>query len=262
MIKEELEKYIETAWAGRKLLCFEKLPSTNDLAKELLKEQSAHGTLVAADLQTAGKGRRGRQWTSPAGSSISMTLCLEPQIRAEHAAGLTLVLALAAAGAIRECSGAEPQIKWPNDLVLNGKKVCGILTEMCLRKDGFGIAAGIGINVNTAQFPPEIAQTATSLFLETGREIPREKLAAAVLKNFEHDYEIFLQTEDLSQLKARYEALLVNKDREVTVLDQQHPYQGIARGISNVGNLLVECGGTLREVWSGEVSVRGIYGYV
>lgn len=263
MIREQLERYLQTEWAGRTALCFDVLDSTNSYAKELLQKQPVHGWLITADTQTAGKGRRGRQWTSPAGSSISMSLCLEPEIKPENAAGLTLVMALAAAEGIRECAGIEPLIKWPNDLVLNGKKVCGILTEMCIRKERFCIVIGVGVNVNVLEFPKELTETATSLFLETGEKISREQLAASILKHFERDYEVFLKTEDLSQLKERYEARLVNRGRKVQVLDARQPYEGTASGINDAGNLIVEdADGVLHEVWSGEVSVRGVYGYV
>ena len=262
-MREKIAKRLETAWAGKTCLCFDTLPSTNDYAKELMKTETAHGTLITADRQTAGKGRRGRQWEAPTGSSILMSLCLEPKIRPEHAAGLTLVMALAAAEGIRECTGCGPMIKWPNDIVLNGKKICGILTEMCLRSGSYGVVIGIGINVNIPEFPSELAETATSLLLETGKEIPREALIAAVLKHFEYFYERFAQTEDLSHLKVQYEALLVNQGKIVRVLDAKAPYTGVAKGINDAGNLIVVCeDGTEKEVYSGEVSVRGIYGYV
>lgn len=262
-MREKIVNRLETAWAGRTCLCFDKLHSTNDYAKELMKTQSAHGTLIMADTQTAGKGRRGRQWESPAGSSISMSLCLEPEIRPEHAAGLTLVMALAAAEGIRECTGCEPMIKWPNDIVLNGKKICGILTEMCLQGESYSVVIGLGINVNIPEFPAELKETATSLMLETGKEFPREALIAAILKHFEYFYEKFAQTEDLSQLRVQYEEMLANKDKIVRVLDAKAPYTGVAKGINDAGNLIVVCeDGVEKEVYSGEVSVRGIYGYV
>lgn len=262
-MREEIVKRLETVWAGKSCLCFDVLDSTNDYAKELMKKEPVHGTLIVADTQSAGKGRRGRQWKSPAGSSISMSICLEPQVRPEHAAGLTLVMALATAEGIRECAGCEPQIKWPNDLVLNGKKICGILTEMCLQGERYGVVIGVGINVNIPEFPAELAETATSLKLETGKEISREALIAGILKYFEYFYEKFAETEDLSQLKDAYEAMLANKGKAVRVLDAREPYTGIAKGINDAGNLIVVSeDGVEKEVYSGEVSVRGIYGYV
>ena len=254
---------LKTAWAGKTCLCFDTLDSTNDHAKALAKKESVHGTLITADTQTAGKGRRGRVWQSPKGSTISMSLCLEPKLPTDRVAGLTLVMALAVAEAVREVAKLEPQIKWPNDIVVNNKKICGILTEMCFVENHYVVVIGVGINVNTDSFPEEIRETASSLKIEAGREVSREKLIAAVLKYFEGFYEQYEQTMDLSLLKAHYEKMLANKGREVRVLDPQAPYTGVAKGITSEGNLVVICeDGIEKEVCSGEVSVRGLYGYV
>lgn len=262
-MRENIIKELKTAWAGRTCLCFDTLASTNDHGKEILKNQNVHGVLITADTQSAGRGRSGRVWQSPKGTAISMSLCLEPEFPAQHAAGLTLVMALAAAEAIRKLYGAAPQIKWPNDLVLNGKKICGILTELCLKPSGYAVVIGVGINVNTEEFPEEIQEIASSLKLETGKVVERETLIAAVLECFEDFYRQYVQTKDMTLLKERYEGMLANLGREVSVLDPQNPYRGIARGINSLGNLQVVCeDGTEREVYSGEVSVRGLYGYV
>lgn len=261
-MKTEILNQLETVWAGRTCLCFDTLDSSNDYGKELAKQQSVHGTLIVTDSQTAGKGRRGRTWQSPKKSSIYMSLCLEPKLQTDHVAGLTLVMALAVTEAVRKVTGCEPKIKWPNDIVLNGKKICGILTEMILKEESYAVIIGVGINVNTDSFPEEIKNTATSLKLETGKELPREPLIAAVMKYFELFYEQYEETSDLTLLKERYEDLLENKDREVRVLDPQKPYTGVAKGITPAGNLVVICeDGTEKEVSSGEVSVRGLYGY-
>ena len=192
-----------------------------------------------------------------------MSLCLEPKICPEHAAGLTLVMAMAVAEGIFELTEMDCQIKWPNDIVLNGKKICGILTELIFKEAGYAVIIGTGINVSTETFPDEIKEIASSLKLETGKDLPREALIASVLKHFEHYYEIYTQTEDLSALIETYEKRLANKDREVRVLDPKEPYEGVARGINAEGNLMVErADGRRCFVDSGEVSVRGLYGYV
>lgn len=262
-MKTKILKELETAWAGRTCLCFDTLDSTNDYGKLLAKSESVHGALIVADTQTAGKGRRGRSWQSETGSTIAMSLCLEPKLPTERVSGLTLVMALAVAEAISEAADITPQIKWPNDIVLNGKKICGILTEMCFVNAHYAVIIGAGINVNMTDFPEEIRETASSLKLESGREISREKLIAAILKYFEAFYEQYEQTQDLFLLKERYEDMLVNRGKEVRVLDPKEPYTGVAKGITAEGNLVVVCeDGTEKEVFSGEVSVRGLYGYV
>ncbi len=254
---------LETAWAGKTCLCFDTLDSTQEYGKELAKTESVHGTLIVADAQTAGKGRRGRIWQSPKGTTISMSLCLEPKISLKHMAGLTLVMAMAVAEAIKEVTGGNPLIKWPNDIVVNGKKICGILTELSFR-DGNGVVIiGVGINVNTEEFPEEICEIASSLKNEIGKEISREALIASVMKYFERFYEQYEKTENLSLLRGVYESMLANKEKQVHVLDPKQPYYGVAKGITDDGNLVVvREDGTRCEVYSGEVSVRGLYGYV
>ncbi len=256
-------KTFETAWAGKTCLCFDTLESTNDYGKILSEKQKVHGTLIVADTQTAGKGRRGRVWQSPKGSSVSMSLCLEPKLPTERAAGLTLVMALSVASAIEEVTGEKAMIKWPNDVVLNGKKICGILTEMFLRERDYVVIIGVGINVNILEFPPEIRNIATSLCLECGEKISREDLMKATMKHFESFYEKYEVSGDFSLLKGQYEKRLVNRNSQVRVLDPKEPFEGIAKGIDELGNLLVLCeDGQLKSVCSGEVSVRGLYGYV
>lgn len=262
-MREKILNHLETVWAGQTCLCFPVLDSTNEYGKALAKSQTVHGTLIVADTQNAGKGRRGRVWQSPAGSTISMSLCLEPSLSQENAAGLTLVMALAVTEAIGEITGVIPQIKWPNDIVLNGKKICGILTELIFRGNIYAVIIGAGINVNTEEFPEEIREIAGSLKAELGKEISREALIAAALKYFEKYYEQYVKTEDLTFLKESYEGVLANLGREVRVLDPKQPYTGIAKGITVNGNLIVESmDGKEHYVDSGEVSVRGLYGYV
>ena len=137
------------------------------------------------------------------------------------------------------------------------------MTELCFKEGGYAVIIGTGINVNTDVFPEEIQDIASSLKIETGKEISREKLIASVMKYFEKFYGQYEQTEDFSGLKSQYESMLANKDKEVHVLDPQAPYTGVAKGINNAGNLLVVCeDGEEKCVYSGEVSVRGLYGYV
>lgn len=240
---------------------YETIDSTNKKAKELAVEGAAHGTLITADAQNAGIGRRGRSWSSEKNAGIYMSMLLRPEIGADKASMLTLVAALAVGRVLVKL--CQPAIKWPNDIVLNKKKICGILTEMSLNGTEIDyVVIGIGINVNNKDFPEEICQTASSLFLELGKEIDREMLITEVWKQFAVYYEQFLQTEDLSRLQEEYEHILVNKEEKVKVLDPLGEYIGIAKGITNIGELIVDTGGELRYVSGGEVSVRGIYGYV
>ena len=247
---------------------FEMIDSTNKKAKELAMEGCPDGTLVTADAQTAGVGRRGRSWASEKGAGIYMSMVLRPKIDTDRAHMLTLAAAMAVAVAIKnvgaECNrNASVMIKWPNDIVINKKKICGILTELSLigREIDF-VIVGIGINVNNKGFQEEIADTASSLSLEFGRPVDKELLISEVWKQFAVYYEQFIQTQDLSLFRKEYEERLVNKEERVKVLDPLGEYTGIAKGITNMGELIVDTEGEIKYVSGGEVSVRGIYGYV
>lgn len=243
---------------------FDELDSTNVKIKELAIGGAEHGTVVVADKQTAGKGRRGRTWESPAGTNLYFSILLRPTFATEKAPMLTLVMAYSAAKAIREYLHMEAMIKWPNDLVLEKKKICGILTEMTLNgMDIDHIVVGTGINVNLTEFPEELRGTATSLFLEKGTEIDRKVLLEKVLQEFWRQYELFVEKQTLSYLQKEYNAMLVNCGKEVCVLEPENEYRAIAKGINCAGELLVtKTDGSEAVVYAGEVSVRGIYGYV
>lgn len=260
----ELLSCLKTEWAGGRTVYFDATDSTNIQARRLAEAHAPHGTLVVSDRQDGGKGRRGRSWASPSGVGIWMSLILRPEIAPSSASMLTLAAALAVREGIQEETGLSPLIKWPNDLVLNGMKICGILTEMSTELMEIQyVITGIGINVNQREFPPEIRDTATSLSLEAGRSFRRSSLIAAILKAFEKDYTAFLKTGDLSLLLEEYNACLVNRGKEVCILDPSGEYRAVAEGIDESGSLLVTLpDGTRREIISGEVSVRGIYGYV
>lgn len=269
--ESEIASQLSTKWLGRKIRCYHELDSTNTEAKRIAEEAKNtdwHGMVITADMQTAGRGRRGRNWNSPHGAGLFFTILLKPEIAPANAPMLTLVKAMAVVKGIQQVTGLASQIKWPNDIVLNGKKIVGILTEMSAQIDYVNhIVVGTGINVHHKEFPEEIAETATSLDLELARagrelQISRAQLLGAVLEHFEAYYEIYLKTQDLSFLLEAYNSMLVNKNHRVRVLDPLGEYEGTAMGVNDRGELLVERDGQLVKVSSGEVSVRGIYGYV
>lgn len=265
MTMEEIKSRLQTSWMGQEGVHLETVDSTNTYAKRLAEEGAASGTLVTTEEQTGGKGRRGRSWTTARGDNIMMTLILRPKIRPEHASRLTLLMAMAVAQGIRKATGLPAGIKWPNDVVVHGRKVCGILTELSMEMEDINyVVIGAGINVNQADFPEEIRSTAGALCQELGRRIPRAALAAAVLKELEGLYERFLPTEDLSGLYQDYNALCVNRGHEIRVLDPGKEYTGTTEGINERGELVVRRtdDGSITCVYAGEVSVRGLYGYV
>lgn len=277
MTREEIASLMKTSWAGKNILYYDATDSTNLRIRQAGDEGAPHGTLAVADRQTAGRGRRGRSWESPEGSCIYMSLLLRPEIAPDRASMITLVMALSVAEGIRRYLGQTihgemnmpesvpaVQIKWPNDIIISGKKLAGILTEMSSQIDYINhVIVGVGINVNIMEFSEEIKGTATSLRKEYGCEIKRAGLIAEVMKCFEKNYEIFLKTEDMSGLMERYSEILVNCDRDVQVIGAKETYTAHAVGIDRTGELIVEKeDGTVEKINAGEVSVRGVYGYV
>ena len=261
---DAIKSCLETKWMAKNLEYYDEIDSTNNRAKALGEAGGADGTLFVAETQTAGKGRRGRCWQSPAGSSISMSILLRPVMNPSDAPMLTLVMAYAATKALREKTELDIGIKWPNDLVVSGKKISGILTEMSAEIDYINhVVIGIGINVNMESFPEDIAKTATSLRIEAGKEFRRFELIAAIMEHFEKAYEAVCEAGNLEPIMEDYNRLLVNCGRRVRVLEPEHEYDALALGIDKTGELQVECeDGSRKSVFAGEVSVRGIYGYV
>lgn len=264
----DLKSRMKSKWAGRELVFFSETDSTNTQAKLLAEKGAPHGQLVVADKQTGGKGRRGRVWESPAGSNIYFTLLLRPEIEPNTASMLTLVMAMAVAKGIeKNMPGlAKTGIKWPNDIIMNEKKVCGILTEMSLSVEQDSISyvvIGVGINVYNQEFPEEIAMKATGIETATGKKPSRSLLLADIMEAFEEYYECFLQYGNLEGLMAEYNERLVNVGRQVRVLDPKGAFEAKAEGINSQGELLVTLpDGAKQSIYAGEVSVRGTDGYV
>lgn len=255
----EIAQALQTKKLGRPVFFYETTDSTNLCIRRLAQEGKPEGTLAVAQAQTVGRGRMGRPWASPVGKDIFMSLLLRPPIEPKDAPILTLLAGLAVCRAIRKQLGLMAVIKWPNDLLLNGKKICGILTEMdgemdCVRS----IVVGIGINVNTMEFPPELLDVATSLRKEANasEDIPRIPLLAQVLLELEEIYERFQQEWDFLPFLPEYKTLCHTLDKDVRVLGR-NPFSGRAAGITPQGELVV-CNEHGEEVvvYSGEVSIR------
>lgn len=255
---------IKTNWAGQTVYEYEEIDSTNVCASRLASEGAGHGSLVVARRQYAGRGRRGRSWESPDGDNIYMSLVLKPDFPPDKAPMLTILTAHSVALAIGKTEGVNPQIKWPNDLVIGKKKICGILTEMKLADNEIAyVIIGVGINANMEHFPKDIEDKATSLRLELGRTIDCETVIGSILEQFEKDYDAFVKHQDLSFIQEEYNELLVNRGRQVRILEPGNEYEATAYGINSTGELLVQKkNGEMETVFSGEVSVRGIYDYV
>ena len=272
---------------------FDEIDSSNKRAKEdvLSDDKIALSHLYISDIQTAGRGRLGRSWVSPAGFGIWMSYLFRPELSPELISGVTLLASIAVHDGIRKYAEISSislnsmdllKIKWPNDIVLNSKKICGILTELIAPNY---VICGIGINVNNPSFSDDIKDKATSLMLETGEKWNREQLITLIIENLDRLIREYEKEKNLTFIQEKYNNLLVSMNKEVilntfsaddesnkpssieknqdlSAYFQNHPTY-ISRGIDSTGALLVEdSNGTITTVSSGEVSVRGLYGYV
>lgn len=254
---QEIADRLQTKWMGRKAVLLEEVDSTNLAAKRMAAEGAPEGTLILARRQTAGRGRMGRSWKSPEEGCIFMTVLLRPGLPPQSAPVLTLLVGMAVCKAVRQTTGLLAEIKWPNDVLLDGKKICGILTEMSAEMEEIHyVAAGIGINVNVPALPEEISKTATSLAIAGGKAYCRADVVAAVLLELEVLYERYLAEGSFSGFVREYEALCHTVGRKVAVIGRE-TREGTAVGVCETGELLVELSsGGILAVNSGEVSVR------
>lgn len=256
LTEDGIKSGLKTDFIGHSVYVYDVTDSTNNRAKEC--SSAPDGSLFIADVQTGGKGRLGRSWASPSGTGIWMSLLLKPRISLADISQITLVAGLAVCRAI----GNGAVIKWPNDIVIGTKKVCGILTEMSAEINMVNyVVCGIGINVNTAGFDDELSEKATSLLIETGETLNRAETVSAVLNEFESLYTDFLEN-GLKNILPEYKSLCVTLNRKVKVTYQGEVFTAKAADIDNTGSLVIERGGEKITVNSGEVSVRGIYGYI
>jgi BirA family biotin operon repressor/biotin-[acetyl-CoA-carboxylase] ligase len=238
----------------------ETIDSTNRLAAELARGGAAEGTVVLAEQQTAGRGRLGRSWVSPARLNLYASLILRPAIPPLEVPRLTLVAGLAVAQAIRETAALPAEIKWPNDVLLGGHKVAGVLTELEAETERVRfVIVGIGVNLNASRtdFPPGLQRKATSLALAGGAPVDRAAFTGRLLGALETLYATFLRG-GFAALRARYEELHCLSGRSVKI-DGRPPVAGVVRGVDDGGALLVESGGAVQRVISGEVTLRGAY---
>ncbi|MBQ1326618.1 MAG: biotin--[Eubacterium sp.] len=242
--------------------------STNNYAKKLVLEDNdiSLPLLVTTDDQTQGKGRMGRIWKSEPGQNIAMSILLKAPESLTGYSSVTLLSALAVVKAINDVTSLSCLIKWPNDVIFQSKKVCGILTEMISMGSANYIIVGIGINANSTSFPEEIKDKATSIKLASEKDVSREELITNTVRYFIDYYNKFVEIKDLSFIIDEYNSLLISKDKEVILSSDNIPFPDnpyISRGIDHNGGLIVESKDKkMITVTSGEVSVRGVLGYV
>ena len=250
----ELRPLLGTHDLGQVLHCFGEVTSTNDLAKQLAEEGAGHGEVVIAECQTAGRGRRGRGWVSPPGRNVTFSAVLRPELPPQRAPELTLVAAVALCHAVRR-AGVDAGIKWPNDLVAGGRKLCGILTELAADPDQVQwvvLGAGINVNATAADFPEELRGSATSMALERGQPVPRALFAAAALTLLEEWLDRHAEG-GFAAVRDEWRALSDTLGRVVRVQADGRDLEGLAEDLDETGALLVRAGGRLERVLSGDV---------
>lgn len=256
IILNELSKDIEMLD-----VCYEDIiGSTNELAKNEAINGAKAWTLFLAEQQTNGKGRFKRKWVSPKGSGIWATILLRPDMDVIYSTGYSILCGVAIARAIRKVTGLKAEIKWPNDIVIDGKKVCGILAKMGNKGDHIDwIIVGFGINVNIKKqdMDESIAHKATSLAIEKGEPVKRLNLIAEVLKEFKQLFDAYENYKSLSFILDEYKLLscIINKD--VELIEGQNSKQGRVIGFGDDGSLLLKVGDSIERINYGEVSVRG-----
>ena len=244
---------------GKKLIILKSTDSTNNEVKRLAREGEESGTVVCAYTQTAGKGRFGRKWSSDKGG-LYFSVFLKADLPPSDIASITLACGYAVCLAVRDYTGLDARIKWPNDIIIGNKKICGILTEMAAQIDRLDyIVTGIGINVNNREFPEEIENKATSLFKETGKITDKSEFFGKVLEYLDKVLTSFLVSISIEDMSG-FKKLCATLDREVSVQRGGSVLTGKAVDITPFGELVIETEDNMTfRISSGEVTVQGIY---
>ncbi len=251
---------LPTDFFAHNICIYDEINSTNIEAKN-----NAHlpdGTLFIAEHQTSGRGRLGREWSSEKGTGIFMSILLKPDIALEKVSQITLAAGIGVCRALSDSCEVDAKIKWPNDIVIGTKKVCGILTELSADMDGVNyVVVGIGINIHNTEFDSELCEKATSLFLETGLHYDRCELIKKIMYETEKYYKKLL-SDGFASFSEEYRLLCANTGKDVLIIKDGTSVPAHCIDISDTGDLVVKIGDTVHAVRSGEVSVRGLYGYI
>lgn len=262
LLPDLIEYYLPAGSMVKKIVRYDTIGSTNEAAKGLAADGSEEGTIVVSEEQLSGKGRITKGWYSPKAEGIYCSVILRPNVPVSEVSKLTQLVGLGIARAMRN-EGLDAMIKWPNDIVIGRKKVCGILTEMAAEMDRVHyVVTGFGINVNNEDFPEELRDISTSLYLESGKRFDRNKLLASVIGEIGTEYSRYING-DYNEFITEVKDISATLGKRVRILKNNMIYNGTALDILPSGALLVETDdGNITEVQAGEVSVRGVMGYV
>lgn len=250
-ISEEVTVGLDTKVVGRELYYFKTISSTNLFAKQLIKEGVKEGAVVVADIQVSGRGRKKRMWFSPEGG-LWFSLILFPAIPPHRGMMLTMAASVSVVHAIREITGLSPEIKWPNDILIKGRKVCGVLTELDAEMDRINYSiVGIGVNVNN-KLDEGLYGKATTLLEEFGSQVSRVKLLRSILKSFDENY-MRLVEGDYGFIRDKWVSLSNIVGREIRVSDDNKTIPGVVSGIDEDGCLVLKTDTGIQRIWSGDV---------
>jgi len=250
-IHEEILGTLDTRVVGRNIYHFETLPSTNLFARELIAKKTREGTVVVSDIQTEGRGRKSRVWFSPEGG-LWFSVILYPNISPQRGMMLTMATSVSVAQGIREITGLNPVIRWPNDLLIGGRKVCGVLTELDAKKDKINFAViGVGINVNN-ELERSLHGKATTLSKEFGSKVSTAKLLRSILKNLDMNY-IRLSEGDHDFIRRQWVSMSDIINKEIRVIDDDSTIQGMVSRVDEDGCLVLETKKGVFRVLSGDV---------
>ncbi|MBI5116253.1 biotin--[acetyl-CoA-carboxylase] ligase [Candidatus Poribacteria bacterium] len=254
----DIETGLGVSAIGKSVVSFDSVSSTIDVAASFARNGSPEGTVVVAESQTGGRGRLGRRWSSPAGCGIWCSIILKPAVSPRDAPKLTLLIAVAVARVLSEEYRINARIKWPNDVVVRKRKICGALTELVAEQDAIRyVIASFGLNVNQSpcMFPPELAETATSMRIEKGRRLDRPEVLRSVLREFDAEYAQFRNDGGVRILE-EWRGLSCTLGKRVRVELREERVEGVAKDIGGDGSLIVETrGGALRSVAYGDVTL-------
>jgi BirA family biotin operon repressor/biotin-[acetyl-CoA-carboxylase] ligase len=250
---QSITRGLGTRFIGQRTIYYRRLKSTIDVAQRAARQGAAEGTVIIAGEQTGGRGRRGRSWLSPRGS-IALSIILYPDVA--HLPSLIMLASLAVVNSIKAVTGLESGIKWPNDVLINGRKVCGILIESDVRGDKVDysiVSPGINVNVRLTDYP-EITATATSLAVEIGRDVSRRDIVRHLLVEVER---LYLTLQAGGSVFEAWRGNLVMLGKDVRVTEGENLYQGIAESVARDGSLLLrQSDGKQLKVVAGDVSLR------
>jgi len=250
----EINRHLDTTFIGKEIIYREAVDSTNSLAFRLALEGSPEGTCVVAEAQKTGRGRLNRVWFSPAGKNLYLSAILRPRVHPSKVYPITFISSLAVSDTIASVAGLEPTLKWPNDVLVNGKKICGTLLELSIETDLVRfVVVGTGLNINMKEVDEELKEKATSLYLETKKVYERSFVCGILLSNLEKYYLLFKEKGE-QEICRTWEERAGIKGKYMEIIQMGEVYKGISEGIDASGAMLLNMDGRTKKIIAGDVS--------